>query len=84
MLTSSNYSEAVSVLEKKFRHKQEIVSRHMEVLLNVNSVDSTHDLLGLRRLHDAAELHVGGLNSLGVSFEKCRSFLSSVLLGILP
>ena len=33
-LTAANYKEAVSVLEGQYENKQQIVSRHMDILLN--------------------------------------------------
>ena len=59
-LTSANY-EAVSTLKKRFGNEQQIVNRHMDVLLHLNAVTSQHDTRGLRRLHNLIEAHVRGL-----------------------
>ena len=83
-LTASNYKEAVTVLEKRFGNKQQIVSKHMDVLLNVEPVTSSYNLRGLRQLYDTIESHVRGLQSLGVSSDSYGSLLSSVLLSKLP
>ena len=37
-LTAANYKEAVSVLEKRFGNKQQIVAKHMDILLNIDPV----------------------------------------------
>ena len=83
-LTAANYDEAVSVLEKRFGNKQQIVAKHMDMLLNVESITSDCNLKGLRQLHDIIESHVRGLKSLGVSADSYGSLPSSVLLNKLP
>ena len=83
-LTSANYDEAVSILQKRFGNKQQIISRHMDILLNASPVASPNELKGLRHLYDQIESHVRGLKSLGVASESYGSLLSSVLLNKLP
>ena len=39
-LTSANYQEAISILEKRFGNKQQIVAKHMDALINVDAVTS--------------------------------------------
>ena len=80
-LTSANYCEAISNLKKRFGNKQQTISRHMEILLNVEPVMSQHDLKGLRHL---IESHVCSLKSLGVSPDSYGALLSSILLSKLP
>ena len=63
----ANYKEAVTMLEKWFGNKQQIVLKHMDVLLSIEPVTLSHNLRGLRQLHDAVESHLQGLQSLGVS-----------------
>ena len=83
-LTSANYEEAIAVLKKRFGNKQQIIARHMEMLLNIDAVTSQYNLKGLRYLYDTVESQVRGLKSLGVSAESYRSLLVSVLLNKLP
>ena len=83
-LTSANYHEAVTILQKRFGNKQQIISRHMEIMLNASPITSQNNLIGLRRLHDQIESNVRGLKSLGVAPESYGSLLSSVLLSKLP
>ena len=47
-LTAPNYKEAVSILERRFRNTQQIISRHMDLLLNLEPVSAAHQL---RNLH---------------------------------
>ena len=83
-LTAANYKEGISVLERRFGNKQQIVAKHMDILLNVDPVTSSHNLKGLRHLCDTIESQVRGLKSLGVSADSYGSLLSSVLLNKLP
>ena len=39
-LTSANYEEAISTLKKRYGNRQLIVSRHMDILMNLESVSS--------------------------------------------
>ena len=49
LLTAANYTEAVSILRKRFGNSQLIVNRHMEALLAITTVLSHHDVKGLRK-----------------------------------
>jgi len=83
-LTSANYHEAVAILKKRFGSRQQIISRHMELLLNLEAVTSQHNIKGLQRLYDTVETHVRSLKNLGVASESYGSLLTSVLLNKLP
>ena len=83
-MTSANYHEAVAILKKRFGSRQQIISRHMELLLNLEAVTSQHNIKGLRRLYDTVETHVRSLKNLGVASESYGSLLTSVLLNKLP
>ena len=65
-LTAANYKEAVSILERRFGNKQQIMAKHMDILLNVEPVTSSYNLKSLRQLCDTIEFQVRGLKSLGV------------------
>ena len=81
-LSSANYHEAIAILNKRFGNKQQI-SKHMDILLNLEPVTSSHNLRALRHLYDLTESHVRSLKSLGVE-SSYGSMLSSVLLNKLP
>ena len=83
-LTSANYNEAITILEKRFGNKQRIISRHMDVLLDVEGVTSQHNLTALRRLYDRVESHIRGLRALGVAPDSYGSLLLPVLVKKLP
>ena len=46
-LTAANYYEAIAVLKKQFGNKQKIISKHMDILLNLKPIVSHHNLRGL-------------------------------------
>ena len=75
-LTGDNYDEAIEILQKRFGNKQLIINKHMEQLLNVDSVTSPYDVKGLRHLYDVIESNVKA--------ESYGSLLSSVLMTKLP
>ena len=79
-LTSANYTKAIAILRKRFGNKQQIITKHMEVLLNVEPIT----LKGLRHLYDLIESQVRGLQALGVPAESYGSLLLSVLMNKLP
>ena len=83
-LTAANYNEAVSILRRRFGNTQQIVSKHMEALLNLEAVTSQYNLKALRHLHDIVESQVRGLRALGVAAESYGSLLSPVILSKLP
>ena len=83
-LTAANYDEAVAILKRRFGNKQLIINRHMETLLNINSVKSGFNIQALRQLYDLIESQVRSLKSLGVSSSSYGSLLSSVVMSKLP
>ena len=54
-MTSSNYSHAVNLLNKRFGSKQVIISKHIEMLMQLPKVNDTSDLKQLRQLLDKTE-----------------------------
>jgi len=83
-LSDSNYEEAITILERRFGNRQQIIAKHMDHLLNVDPVTSASNLTGLRRLFDFVETHIRSLKSIGVAADSYGSLLSSVLLNKLP
>ena len=79
-LTAANYREPVSILEKRFGNKPQIVSKHMDVLIHMEGVTSPHNIKGLRHLYDLVESNVRSLKSLGVESSSYGSLLASVLI----
>ena len=83
-LTSSNYSEAVAVLKKRFGNKQLIISAHMDTLMNLEGVSSGHNLKAIRELHNHVDSHVRSLQSLEVPSSSFGAMLASVIMNKQP
>lgn len=83
-LTAANYNEAIVILKKRFGNKQQIITKHMEVLLSIDPVTSQYNIKGLQHLFDSVESQVRGLQVLGVAAESYGSLLASVLMNKLP
>ena len=82
--SSANYGEAIEILKKRFGNRQMIISRHMEILLNLSAVSRQHDLRGLRQLYNEVEANVWSLKALGMEQDSYGTMLTSVLLTKLP
>ena len=83
-LTAPNYKEAVDILHKRFGDKQQIISQHMDTLLELESVASASNVKALRRLYDQLEFQVRSLKSLEVPMDSYGNLLSSLLINRLP
>ena len=59
-LSSANYQQALEILRKRFGNKQVIISKHVDTLLNMDTIPSDRHLRDLRRLYDNTESHVHG------------------------
>ena len=83
-ITTANYAEAITILQKRFGNKQLVVNKHMDALLEIDAVTSMRDLKRLRHLYDQAEGHIRSLNSLGVPSESYGNLLAPILMKRLP
>lgn len=83
-LTSDNYQEAVEILETRYGNKQLIISKHMDILLDLQSVSSLSDVGALRRFYDKVESQIRSLRTLGQTTESYGSLLIPVLMKRLP
>ena len=70
-LSSANYGEAIEILKKRFGNRQMIISRHMDVLLNLSVVSGEHDLKGLRWLYNEVEANVRSLKLTEIPMGPC-------------
>ena len=84
MLTAANYQEAIEILKKRFGNRQRIISRHMDIMMNADSVTSHNNVKALRQLYDVMESNVRSLKSLRVTSESYGSLLASILMNKLP
>ena len=63
-LTKENYDQAITTLQKRFGGTQHIISKHMEALLQIESVSSSQKVKALRRQFDNSNTHVRSLESI--------------------
>ena len=84
MLTAANYQEAIEILKRRFGNRQRIISRHMDIMMNADSVTSHNNVKALRQLYDVMESNVRSLKSFGVTSESYGSLLASILMNKLP
>ena len=83
-LTAANYTKAMTILNRRFGNKQQLVNNHMEGLLNIDAVTLHYNIKGLRHLYEVVESQIRGLKSLGISAESYGNLLSSILMNKLP
>ena len=83
-LTEANYTEAVSTLKRRFGGTQQIISKHMEALLQVEAVTNSQNVKALRCLFDNLSPHMRSLASLKVKEETYRNLLCPVLINKIP
>ena len=82
-IREENYGMAVQLLKERFGKTQHIISTHMRSLLKLQSFQ-TDKLSDIRSIYDTIMVHVGGLESLGVSSEKDGSLLVPVIISRMP
>lgn len=82
-VTDENYGHAIEILKTRFGRTQQIISAHMTELLNLQnfSNDRTNDL---RSIYDNINVHIRGLESLGVSSERYGCLLVPVIMKRMP
>ena len=81
-ITEENYGKAVEILKTRFGKSQQIISAHMQKLLNLQT-HPNDNIMHLRAIFDIT-VHVRGLKSLGISAEKYGSLLIPVIMSIMP
>lgn len=77
-LTEGNYQSAVNILHGRFGKKQKIISKHMDALLNIPPCKN--DI----QLHYVYDIHVRGLEALGINSEQYGSLLIPVIMSRVP
>ena len=82
-LTEANYSAAVALLKERYGKKQQIISAHMEELLNLPSCTGDK-AIQIRLVYDKISVNVRGLEALGVGQEQYGSLLIPVIMAKLP
>ncbi|XP_065068368.1 uncharacterized protein LOC135693738 [Rhopilema esculentum] len=82
-LTEENYQNAIETLKTRFGNKQRIISAHMQSLLKLQ--DCPNDKVAqLRYIYDKINVHVRGLESLGMSQESYDGLLIPIIMQRMP
>ena len=63
---------------------QQIMSKHMDLLVNAEAVTSPYNVKALRCFHDIVESTIRSLKALGVAAETYGGLLASALMCKLP
>ena len=82
-LTEGNYEVAVKILQERFGKKQQIISAHMEELLKLQACPKDK-ASQIRYVYDKINVHVRGLEALGVTSDQYRSLLIPIIISRLP
>ena len=82
-LTEENYGQAIDTLKLRFGKKQGIVSAHMQALLKLQECPS-EKVSQLRYIYDKINVHVRGLESLGMSQESYGGLLIPIIMQRMP
>ena len=82
-ITEQNYEKAVDLQKTRFGKSQQVISAHMRELLNLQT-SSNEKANSLRSLYDNIQVHVRGLESLGVSSRQYGSLLIPVIMSRMP
>ena len=83
-LSGSNYNYAVDLLRKQLGSKQVIISKHIEMLMQLPKLNNSRDLKQLRQLLDKTEAATRSLQEIGVSSETFGTFLTPVIMAKIP
>ena len=82
-VTSENYQHAIEILKDRFGKKQYIINAHMQELLKLNnSPNETGPQL--RSIFDNLNVHVRGLEAMGITSERYGSLLIPVVMSRMP
>ena len=68
-VSGSTYQEAIKLLERRYRQKENDIASHMEKFYNLPAIKNT-DIKGLQDMLDKMETHVCGLEALRVATEQ--------------
>ena len=83
-LTSSNYIEAVKILQDRYGNPQVLISAHMDSLIKMVKIRNKDDVRGLRKLYDDVENCVRNLKTLKLDTSGYGSLLIPILKDKMP
>ena len=78
------YNHAADLLLKRFGSKQVIISKHLEMLVQLPKMNNSGDMKQQRLLLDKTEAAIRSLQGIGVSSETYGTFLTPVIIAKIP
>jgi len=82
-LQEENYDHVVQILKSLFGKKQQIIPAHLQSLLKLQN--SRNDCIDrLRTIYDSINVHIRGLESLGITAESYGSLLIQIIMAKMP
>lgn len=82
-LTEQNYKHAVEILKTRFGNKQHIINEHMAALLKLQDYPN-QKVSQIRYIFDNINVHVRGLETLGMPSENYGSLLIPIIMSRMP
>ena len=82
-LTEENYEQAIDTLKSRFGKSQQIISAHMQEILKLNT-NPNETVTQLRTILDKINVHVRGLEALGITSERYGSLLIPLIMSRMP
>ena len=78
-ITGKKYQNAIETLKDRFGKKQFVVNAHMQELLTVNNTPN-ESVPQLRSIFDNLNMHIRGLEALGITLERYGSLLIPIVM----
>ena len=82
-VTTSNYDDAIELLQKRFGRTQQVITAHMDELLKLPGC-SSEKASSLCFIFDKIIVHIRGLTSLGEASDQYGSLLILIIMTKLP
>ena len=82
--TDDSYETAINLLTKRFGKPNVIQRAHVNQLISASPVYSEKNVARLRGMHDEIEIHLRGLEALGVDMATYSGFVVPVLMDKIP
>ena len=83
-LTAENHKIAVDTLYDRFGKTQQVIAAQMDELLKLSACQSVDRIRHLRYIFDQLNIHVSGLEALGVNSQRYGSLLIPIIMSKVP
>ena len=83
-LTAENYKIAVNTLHDRFGKTEQVIAAHMDELLKLSACHSVDRIGHLTYIFDQLNIHVHGLEALGVNSQQHGSLVTPIIMSKVP